>query len=385
MTAAHPRHRRLDDALAAHDLDAVLLASPGNVCYATGAEVFLPVDSGTEFAGGPTLALAVCGGDVALIVPDAHATRAADQVDIAGLRPFPSFGHFEPVDERAAFLDAVRDALAGVGNGRLRLGVETRWLPASVLQLLLSECAGVEIADAVPALLDARRVKTAGEIERLRAAVRAADAGQERLRETARPGSLETTLWGEVVGAASASAGHEVPAVGEIVTGPRTGVLRYPGGPVDRAVEAGDTVLMDLSVRVDGYWADCTNTFVSGAEPTAEQLRFYRASREAIDAAIGELRPGRCAADVARAARAAFAAHGLEPAHYTGHQVGVTVNEPPRLVEYDETPIEPGMVFAVEPGAYGGESAGTGARSEKVVLVTEDGPEVLSAFGWGME
>ena len=42
------------------------------------------------------------------------------------------------------------------------------------------------------------------------------------------------------------------------------------------------------------------------------------------------------------------------------------------------------MVFSVEPGVYGGE-LGTGARCERVVVVREDGPEVLSQFRWGME
>jgi Xaa-Pro aminopeptidase len=41
------------------------------------------------------------------------------------------------------------------------------------------------------------------------------------------------------------------------------------------------------------------------------------------------------------------------------------------------------MVFCVEPGAYGGEGGVTGARAEKTVLVTEDGPEILSQFEWG--
>lgn len=54
-------------------------------------------------------------------------------------------------------------------------------------------------------------------------------------------------------------------------------------------------------------------------------------------------------------------------------------------MEYDDTVIEPNMVFAIEPGAYGGEAVPTGARAEKIVLVTEDGAEILSSFTWGME
>ena len=68
--------------------------------------------------------------------------------------------------------------------------------------------------------------------------------------------------------------------------------------------------------------------------------------------------------------------------HYMGHQIGVVVNELPRVVPYDHTPLQTGMVFSLEPGAYEGEGGTLGARSEKMVLVTASGPEVWSLFDW---
>jgi Xaa-Pro aminopeptidase len=227
-------------------------------------------------------------------------------------------------------------------------------------------------------------VKTAREIELLRAAAAAADAGHEALLELAEPGRNELDVMGDVLTAVERAAGQPVPWAGELVTGPRTGVLRYPGGPIDRTIDAGDTVLMDLSIRVRGYWADCTNTLVAGADPNDEQLRHFTAARAAFEAAAAALTPGKRASDAFAAAAAALREHGFEPAHYAGHQIGTTVNEDPRLVAYDDTLIEPNMVFSVEPGVYGGAEAGTGARAEKVVLVTEGGPEILSRFRWGM-
>jgi hypothetical protein len=53
--------------------------------------------------------------------------------------------------------------------------------------------------------------------------------------------------------------------LGWIVTGPRTGVVCYPGGPIERLLERGDTVIQDLSVRVADYWSACTNTLVVGS------------------------------------------------------------------------------------------------------------------------
>jgi Xaa-Pro dipeptidase len=193
----------------------------------------------------------------------------------------------------------------------------------------------------------------------------------------------ELALWNALCGAIEAAAGGPAPITGELVSGPRTSVVRYPGGPIDRLVERGDTIVCDISPCVGGYYADCCNTLAVG-EPSADQSRYFHAARAAWQAAVEMLRPGKLASDAATAARAAFARHGLPMAHYTGHGIGAAVNEAPRLVEYDHTPIEAGMVFAVEPGAYAGEGGSTGSRTEKMVLVTADGPEVLSQFRWGL-
>jgi Xaa-Pro aminopeptidase len=118
--------------------------------------------------------------------------------------------------------------------------------------------------------------------------------------------------------------------------------------------------------------------------PTEHQKKYARASQAAFDAGFGALRPGALASDVWAAANAAYEKHGLAMPHYMGHQIGATVNELPRLVPYDHMPIEANMVFAMEPGAYEGPGGTFGARSEKVILVTETGPELLSQFEWGI-
>ena len=133
---------------------------------------------------------------------------------------------------------------------------------------------------------------------------------------------------------------------------------------------------------MNGYWADCANTVVFAAEPTAEQRRHQLASRAACEAGIAALRPGRRCADVWQDVRAAFDRNGFPIAHYAGHCIGAAVNERPRLVPFDETVIEAGMVFALEAGAYEGPGGTFGCRSERVVLISETGPDVLSAFPW---
>lgn len=369
---------RLVAALGNAGADAALLSSFEDVCYATGFEVPPPIDAGAAFAYGPTLALATAEGRTVLLAPDAYAARAEEMSRADDTRLVPTFGHFEVVDAEREFLATVREALAEVGDGVL--AVDRRTLPAAVADLLAER----QLVDARPIVREARLVKTPLEIELLRAAAAVADAGHEALLELAQPGANELEVMSGVIAAVERAAGRPIPWAGELVTGPRTGTLRYPGGPIDRTIEAGDTVLMDLSVRNRGYWSDCTNTLVAGAEPNGEQLRYFHAAKAAYEAAVDQLRPGRRARDAWAASVGALAEHGFRPTHYAGHQLGTTVNEDPRLVAYDDSPILANMVFAVEPGAYAGADGTTGARAEKNVLVTENGPEVLSRFPWGM-
>ena len=83
------------------------------------------------------------------------------------------------------------------------------------------------------------------------------------------------------------------------------------------------------------------------------------------------------------AAEATFARHGVKIGHYAGHQIGVAVNEAPRLVPYDDTIVEVGMVFSLEPGAYEGEGGEAGSRMEKSIIIGPSGNELLCDFPWG--
>jgi Xaa-Pro aminopeptidase len=389
QTHANEELARAHAALAASGCDAALLSSPANVTYVSGYEVPIPIGAGADFAYG--IPLALCGRaapEGCLIAPDGGAAAARERSRLGALLAFDTFDGFKQVDSQASFLARIREALAqaGLAGGAATLGIEFRTLPQAVGALLAAEFPRLRLVDAGPALTQARMVKTAREIALLRRAVQVGDIGHQALAELARQaGRTEFEMWAEITMRMYRAAGREIPIVGELVTGPRTSVVAYPNGPRERVAAAGDTALMDISQRVDGYWSDCTNTHVIGGGPAAaEQLRLARASQAACEAAMGALWPGNRASDAWEAAEAAFQRYGLTSAHYAGHQIGASVNEPPRLVAYDHTPIQAGMVFAVEPGVYEGPGGSYGARSEKMVLVTESGPEILSQFAWGI-
>lgn len=379
---------RARDAARQIGCDAVLLASVANVTYVSGFEVPFPIGASAEMAYGPTLALfAVRDSGSWLVVSRPNAATAGQQSRLDQQIVFEAFDTFQNIDAPAQFTQALRSALteAGLNNSAATVGIEARYLPQAAARLLATEFPSLRLIDVEATMQQARLIKTEREIGLLRRAAAIGDIGHRALAELCRTaGQNEFDMWAVLISRMFRAVGHDIPVVGELVTGPRTCVVNYPGGPRDRVTEPGDAALMDISQRIDGYWSDCTNTHVIAAEPTAHQRIYALASRDACEAAMAALRVGNKASDASLAAEAAFSKHGLPMAHYTGHQLGVTVNELPRLVHYDHTPIQAGMVFAVEPGAYEGAGGTFGARSEKIVLVTAAGPEILSQFEWGI-
>jgi Xaa-Pro aminopeptidase len=177
----------------------------------------------------------------------------------------------------------------------------------------------------------------------------------------------ELELWALVRAAIEGEAGARTPVLADLVAGPRT--AEVGGAPGSRALADGDLVLCDLVPRRDGYWGDSCATFAIG-EPSPGAHRHHRAAADALARAIEAVRPGAVAGDIDALART-----GLDYPHHTGHGLGTAYHESPRLVPGNATVLEAGMVIALEPGSYGD---GEGVRVEQIVLVTDDGCEVLS-------
>jgi len=146
-----------------------------------------------------------------------------------------------------------------------------------------------------------------------------------------------------------------------------------------RIIGAGELVVLEMGVCVDGYWADITRTAVAG-EPSDVHRRMFEAVAGAQRAAYELLRPGVAMRDVDEAARSSIREAGFGHLfnHALGHQTGFRYHDPgAALSPYSAGVLEAGMVFTVEPGVYGSELAG-GLRIEDNVLITEDGYRILS-------
>ena len=143
--------------------------------------------------------------------------------------------------------------------------------------------------------------------------------------------------------------------------------------------QAGDVLVTETGAPVWGYQAELERALVIG--PPTDRMRWLfdhmLGSREAAFAAI---RPGATCADVDGAVMDYFARHDLQRywRQHTGHGAGLRNHEAPFLDVGDPTPLEPGMVFTIEPGLYDPEVGGF--RHSDTVVVTEDGYDLLTDY-----
>jgi len=147
----------------------------------------------------------------------------------------------------------------------------------------------------------------------------------------------------------------------------------------DRAVAAGDFVVVDSGAVFDGYCSDCTRTFAAG-EVSDELRDAYAVCKDAQAAAVEAVRTGvggREADAVARERIDATRFKGLF-GHGLGHGVGMRIQEAPGLRPESDDVLQAGNVATIEPGIY---IPGTGGvRVEDLVIVREDGCEVLTSY-----
>jgi Xaa-Pro aminopeptidase len=367
-----------------------LLTSAENVTYLSGFEMPLHSAGLSCIGNGMPLTLVLLDVEeerVTIITCDDFLPRIKKAGVESDISCFTLFGNLNPFDTMRNFTETVRKALRSAGVPSLkavRIGIEFQTCPYLLSHLLENEFGAVPV-DVSAEMEEARSVKTEDEIQALRYTAKLLDAGQEEFNaQMRRESATEYEIFGAVLGAINAAADRIVPVTGELVMGARTNQVKWPGGPIARQVHKGDSAILDISPRIGGYWGDCSNTGVFGREPDAHQMRFFNAVKETFDMILERMKPGAVCSELAALIMANYGKHGFQVPHYCGHQVGVSVNETPRIVPYDHSVMKENMVFCLELGLYEGEGGTTGVRLERMIRITRDGNEVLNQFAWGM-
>jgi methionyl aminopeptidase len=165
-----------------------------------------------------------------------------------------------------------------------------------------------------------------------------------------------------------------------------------------RRVKEGDIVGLDLGCIVDGYYADCAFTLAIGDVPPKVQ-QLLDVTRESLDQAIQECRPGRRLSDVSHAVQVHVERHGFAVVRaFVGHGIGRALHEDPQVPNFGDPgrgpQLRPGMVLAIEPMVTMGSwevkvlddgwtavtrDGSLAAHFEHTIAVTDAEPEVLTS------
>jgi Xaa-Pro aminopeptidase len=363
---ATTRLDRLRGRLARAGIRQALLSHPETLAHLDAFEA--PVEDwpvADPFVAGPPLLLLGAGRPV-LVVPHFHATKAGPAAEVRAYRSWDHERAPDPWGELAAALDALELAPGP-------LGVEAGMLPLRTAELLRARgCEPVDVGDLV---VDARAIKLPDEVDAIRAASRLADVAQRVVKEHAHAGISEAELAGLAEAAMNHVAGRRVPSILTVTAGEATST--GGGEATGRVLADGDLVLADVSPWTQGHWSDIAVAAVAGT-PSAEQLRVHDAVRTALELAIDLCRPGIEARELDRRVRASLADFGPTYGHHTGHGIGASWSEEPRITPYNERRVEEGMAIALEPAVY--RPGWGGIRLEHVVLVGPRDNELLTDF-----
>jgi Xaa-Pro aminopeptidase len=256
------------------------------------------------------------------------------------------------------------------------IGIEGEHLTVAERQRLAAALpTGFRLKVAPPLIERARMIKDADEMERIRAAVQLGASLFDTALATIRAGVTETEVAAQMEYAARAAGADAMSFETIIASGERSAL---PHGRASGAkISACGFVVCDFGVILSGYCSDMTRTVYVG-NASDEERRLYAAVKASQQAAVEAVRPGISTGEVDQAARKVLQKEGFGRffTHSTGHGVGLEIHEAPRVAAGQNEILRPGMVITIEPGAY--IPGKGGVRIEDMVVVTEDGCEVLT-------
>jgi Xaa-Pro dipeptidase len=253
---------------------------------------------------------------------------------------------YEDVDgPESAFMSAV----AALPEA-YRIAVEHLRMRVLEFNLIRRRVPNVIVVDAGPLMDILRLYKDEAEVAQQRAAVRMTEDALAAVAEEIQPGMTEAQIAGMLRIALIEQGGGEAAFSPIVLSGPNAALPH--GGPGERAVAAGEVLLIDFGTTSGGYVADLTRTFAVGRPLDGRHRDVYEAVRLSNEAGRAAARPGVTAGEIDRAARQAMADAGFGDYYLyrTGHGIGLDVHEGPYIMAGNEMVLEPGMTFTVEAG-----------------------------------
>jgi Xaa-Pro aminopeptidase len=247
---------------------------------------------------------------------------------------------------------------------------------------LHDESPNTNIENAFALVATQRMVKTSAEIDRMRATARLTSEAIVTAGARVAPGVDERGLEAIFEGACKKGGAQRLAFSSIIKSGPNSlwpwRVLASHYNRRNRAMEAGDLVIFDVGCELDGYVSDVGRTLPVSGSFSTEQREILEMVTGIADAIIAAIEPGVTFHELREVAQ-----HAIPPEHrqymmvgsFYGHHLGLSTGDPSLL----DAPLEPGMIFTVEPWYYNHDIE-IAVFIEEEILVTPDGAEILTGM-----
>ena len=341
---------RLRELMGEAGLDAIVASSPESIYYLTGhyaADAMLDPSEATfaVIPRDPSLPTALTVSEALALQLEDFPAPLAEQLRFGQFFVSGSPLSGEPAADATVALVMLLDRAALLSG---ELGLELDRVPHATYERIRAALPASNIRDASTILQRLRRSKGHEELRRLRHATQAVELAISTALEEIQPGQRELDVDARM---RQVLAEHGVEPTTVFVGAAERGALVFSWA-TNRGIARGDLIRIDLTASYGMYHADLSRNAAVGMA-TDEQRALYRASRQAMEAAISMVRAGVAVRDVLKAATKAAREAGIADFHRTfvGHGIGQLVHEKPWLVDSD-APIEAGDVLAVEAPYY---------------------------------
>ncbi len=273
--------------------------------------------------------------------------------------------------------DCIADFLREDVDSSKVLGVD-KTLQARFLLPMMEKGIASHFCDGSLAVDHTRAIKEEQEIVLMKESSRINDAAMEQFKNLIYEGVYEDEVASKIMGiytslGADGFSFEPIVAFGKNAADPHH-------MPDHTQLKEGDVVLFDVGCTYHGYCSDMTRTFFYKAELTAEQKEIYNLVRRANEEAEEMVRPGLRLCDIDSKARDIITdgGYGNDFTHRLGHFIGMQDHEYGDVSQAFVDLTVPGNIFSIEPGIY--HPSILGCRIEDLILVTENGHEVLNSY-----
>ena len=355
-------HRILDfrNKLRNNKIDSFLVLNEANRRYLSG---YTGQDTGAEESAG---ALFISQNTLVLLTDSRFELQAASEAPDYDVRCY-----------KTGLQEIIPEILKNTGSKKL--GFESSRLSYStyckIKECINSNNIKTEFLPADFLVEDMRVIKSDMEIECIRKSLAIAEKAYIQTLEVLKPGISEKDIAWELEKQMRQGGAEGLSFPPIVAAGPNSALPHAIPG--DRIIQKNEPLLFDWGAIRDGYCSDTSRTVVIG-KPDDTFNKLYAILLDAQQMAIDAIRPGVSTKVIDNLARGHIAKNGYEKqfSHGLGHGVGLEIHEAPRLSPLKESILEKGMIVTVEPGIY--LSGWGGIRLENMVLVTENGAEVLN-------